>query len=77
MNFPISVVPPQFKVTVDIRLAIDVDHVEFENMLKKWCKEAGGNIEIEYEQKEPRIEPTKIDESNIYWTAFKSAIDDL
>ena len=70
-------VPPTFKVTVDIRLALDVDHQEFENMFKKWCEESGEGIVYEFEQKQPKVPPTKTDESNIYWIAFKKAIDKL
>lgn len=72
-----NVIPPQFTVVIDVRLAIDVDHVKFENMIKKWCEDAGGNIDIEYEQKEDYIEPTKLDSSNIYWLAFKEAVEEL
>ena len=62
---------------IDIRIAITVDHEIFENMFKKWCEDAGGDIVYDYEQKEPRIEPTKIDDSNIFWTTFKKSVDDL
>ena len=72
-----NVIPPQFTVVIDVRLAIDVDHVKFETMIKKWCEDAGGNIDIEYEQKEDYIEPTKLDSSNIYWMAFKEAVEEL
>ncbi len=36
-----NVVPPQFRIVTDIRIAVDVDHVELENTIKKWCEEAG------------------------------------
>lgn len=40
--------------------------------------EAGGDIELEFEQKEPKVVPTKIDDSNIFWLAFKkSIVEDL
>lgn len=46
--------------------------------LNRWCDEAGGNIEIEYEQKDPKIAPTAIDETNPFWVAFRSVVvDDL
>lgn len=72
-----NVIPPQFTVVFDIRLAIDVNHAQFEGMLNRWCEEAGGNIDIEYEQKEDFVEPTSLESSNIYWNAFKEAIDEL
>lgn len=45
--------------------------------MNRWCDEAGGNIEIFYEQKDPFIAPTPIDDSNPFWLAFKSAVDEL
>lgn len=72
-----NVIPPQFTVVFDVRLAIDENHDDFQAMINKWCEEAGGGIDIEYEMKDPYVEPTKTDDSNIYWTAFKAAIDEL
>lgn len=72
-----NVVPPQFSMMTDIRLAVHENHVEFENMFKMWCEEAGENIEFEYELKDPFIAPTKIDNTNIYWTAFQEATQQL
>lgn len=72
-----NVVPPEIVVTIDMRLAIDVDHVEFEAMFKKWCDESGKDITYESAQKQPKIPPTKVDKSNVYWVAFKNAVDQL
>ncbi|KAG5683326.1 hypothetical protein PVAND_012612 [Polypedilum vanderplanki] len=72
-----NVIPPEFKMVIDARLALDVNHAEFENMIKKWCEEAGEGIKFDYEQKQPKVEATKTDKSNPYFTAFKSAIDEL
>ncbi|KAH8318165.1 hypothetical protein KR074_011686 [Drosophila pseudoananassae] len=72
-----NVVPPLLVVCFDCRLALDVDHVEFEAKLQQWCEEAGGGIELTYEQKQPRVAPTAIDSSNPFWTAFKEATDEL
>ncbi|KAH8330623.1 hypothetical protein KR067_005856 [Drosophila pandora] len=72
-----NVVPPLMVVCFDCRLALDVDHEEFEAKLHKWCEEAGGDIELTYEQKQPRVPPTAIDSSNPFWMAFKEATDEL
>uniref|UniRef100_A0A1I8N6R7 N-acyl-aliphatic-L-amino acid amidohydrolase n=1 Tax=Musca domestica TaxID=7370 RepID=A0A1I8N6R7_MUSDO len=69
-----NVVPPFLSVGFDIRLAITVDHQEFEKQLQKWCEEAGGGIELHFEQKEPKVEATKVDASNIYWVAFEKCL---
>jgi aminoacylase len=71
-----NVVPPDFTIMTDFRLAVDVDHDEFEAMFKRWCAESGENIEYEWDLKDPYIPPTKLD-SNVYWDAFKSAVEEL
>lgn len=72
-----NVIPPEYKMMVDIRLALDVDHNQFENMFKTWCDESGKGITYSFEQKQPKVEATKTDETNHYFTAFKSAVDEL
>lgn len=72
-----NVVPPQLVVTFDMRLALDVDHREFENQLRKWCEEAGGDIDIFFEIKNPYVPPTKMDDTNAYWKTFKGTLDKL
>ncbi|XP_052842552.1 aminoacylase-1-like [Drosophila gunungcola] len=72
-----NVVPPLLMVAFDCRLALDVDHQEFEADLNKWCDDVGGGIEITYEQKQPKVPPTAIDDSNPFWLAFKEATEEL
>ncbi|XP_032514864.2 aminoacylase-1-like [Danaus plexippus] len=72
-----NVVPEKLTVVFDCRLAIHVDHEEFENRIKQWCKEAGEGVTFEFEQKNSPVECTKTDDSNIYWVAFKSVADEL
>ncbi|KAH8267271.1 hypothetical protein KR018_000669 [Drosophila ironensis] len=72
-----NVVPPLLTVCFDCRLALDVDHREFEAQLEEWCQEAGGDIELTYEQKQPRVQPTPIDCSNPFWMAFTEATNEL
>lgn len=72
-----NVVPPEIVVTIDMRLALDVDHLEFEGMFKRWCEESGEDIEYTFEQKQPKVPPTVIDKSNPYWVAFKDSLDQL
>ncbi|XP_013107891.1 aminoacylase-1 isoform X1 [Stomoxys calcitrans] len=69
-----NVVPPFMDVCFDIRLAITVDHGDFEKQVRQWCLEAGGDIELYFEQKEPKIQATKTDDSNIYWKAFENCL---
>ncbi|XP_065088295.1 aminoacylase-1-like [Ochlerotatus camptorhynchus] len=72
-----NVVPPELKLCFDIRVAHNIALDEFECLLEKWCEESGGGIRIEYGEKYPYIEPTKLDESNKYWTACKEAFLDM
>ncbi|XP_052835588.1 aminoacylase-1-like [Drosophila gunungcola] len=72
-----NVVPPLLEAVFDIRIAVTVDIAAFEKQVRDWCAEAGGGIELEFEMKNPFVEPTKIDASNPYWVAFKKALDDL
>ncbi|KAL5275999.1 ACY1 family protein [Megaselia abdita] len=72
-----NVVPPLIDVGFDIRIALDLDHAALEEKFVQWCNEAGGGIDIEFTQKDPLVEATKIDETNTYWVAFKSVIDEL
>lgn len=72
----LNTVPPNIRVMTDIRLAVDVVHDDFENMVKSWCEEAG-DVDYSFDLKDPFIPPTKLDESNVYWHAFKSAVSEL
>ncbi|XP_073828399.1 aminoacylase-1B [Musca autumnalis] len=72
-----NVVPPTMVLGFDVRLALDVDQKEFEEQLHKWCEEAGGDIDLTYDQKRPRVPPTAVDDTNPYWVAFKGATDEL
>ncbi|XP_055855611.1 aminoacylase-1B-like [Episyrphus balteatus] len=72
-----NVVPSLIVAVFDIRIPLNVDDEEFLTMIKTWCEEAGGGIEVYLDLREPKVESTKIDSSNIFWTAFKSAFDEL
>lgn len=73
----VNVVPSEFILSVDARLAPDMNNDGFEKMLREWCEKAGGDIELTFPEKDPYVEPTSIDESNIFWTAMKSALNDM
>ncbi|XP_054729612.1 aminoacylase-1-like [Anastrepha obliqua] len=72
-----NVVPPTLEAVFDMRLALNVDHDDFDRQLRTWCTEAGGEIEIKYEPREPKVEATKCDNSNPFWIAFGKATSDL
>lgn len=72
-----NVIPESLTAIFDVRLAPTEDHEEFEAMIKRWCEEAGKDVTFSFEQKNPKIEVTKLDNSNPYWLAFKQACDEL
>ncbi|EFA10313.1 Aminoacylase-1-like Protein [Tribolium castaneum] len=72
-----NVVPPEFILTFDCRITPEADFDQFEATLRQWCKEAGPGVTIEFELKQSKIPPTKLDDSNPYWIAFKKATDKL
>ncbi|XP_050305097.1 aminoacylase-1-like isoform X2 [Anthonomus grandis grandis] len=72
-----NVVPPEMVITIDCRIAVTVDNTQWEKQVKQWCSEAGSDVWIEWEQKEPPVAATKLDSSNPFWLAFKEATDKL
>lgn len=69
--------PAYIDLTVDIRMALTENLEEFERMLNEWASNCGKKIDIEFQTKEPFCPPTKIDDSNEYWTGFKEAIEEM
>ncbi|KAH8377050.1 hypothetical protein KR093_003091 [Drosophila rubida] len=73
-----NVVPPLLTAGFDTRIALDVDLVKHEKQLYKWCEEAGGGVEIDFDQKHPYVDPSSIDcNKNPYWRTFIRATCDL
>ncbi|KAF5298076.1 hypothetical protein FQA39_LY11844 [Lamprigera yunnana] len=66
-----NVVPDEFTMVLDCRIPFTVDIVKWEETINLWCKEAGEGVWIEYEQKQPQVPSTILNESNKYWMAFK------
>lgn len=69
-----NVVPPEITMSVDARMSVTIDHEQFERNIYDWCKQAGPDIEVTFINKLQRIEPTKLDEGNPYWVAFKRVL---
>lgn len=45
--------------------------------MRRWCEEAGGEIEMYFRHKEPKAPLTTIDQTNPFWVAFKQVTDEL
>lgn len=69
-----NVVPAEVTMTVDVRMSITMDHEQFERDVRDWCRQAGTDIHIEFIEKLHRVEPTRIDDSNPFWIAFKKTL---
>lgn len=54
-----------------------VDVKKWEETINKWCEEAGPGIWIEYEQKQPLVPVTKLDNSNPFWIEFERVTKEL
>ncbi|KAJ4450809.1 hypothetical protein ANN_02239 [Periplaneta americana] len=70
-------IPDHLAISFDIRVSVTQDHEEMESMLQGWCQEAGPGTFYEFRQKEPRTEPTLLNERNPWWTALKTECDAL
>ncbi|XP_017057398.1 aminoacylase-1B-like [Drosophila ficusphila] len=74
-----NVVPPLLTACFDVRLSHNINVIEFEAQLAKWCEEAGGDIELDFGliRRKDHTPPTVTNDSNPFWVAFKSATDEL
>ncbi|KAJ8716809.1 hypothetical protein PYW07_003436 [Mythimna separata] len=72
-----NVVPEKLTASFDIRIAQTVDQTLFESQIRRWCAEAGDGVTLEFDQKDPFVESTRLDDSNAYWVAFKAAAEQL
>jgi aminoacylase len=73
----VSGVPEELSVTFDIRVAVTEYHEQMGAKLQAWCEEAGPGTYYTFRQKEPRVEPTRLDDCNPWWLAFKAECDAL
>ncbi|CAG9784872.1 unnamed protein product [Diatraea saccharalis] len=73
----VNVLPEKLSVSFDVRIAPDVDHDEFDNMIQSWCNEAGEGVSFEYYIKNPQIKCTCIDENAVFFTALKDSLDKM
>ncbi|XP_065213068.1 aminoacylase-1A-like [Planococcus citri] len=72
-----NVVPPEITAGFDMRLALDVNHEKFLNMIDSWCSEAGNDVRYTFRRKSSPIAPTPMDESNPWWMVFKHEIEKM
>ncbi|XP_075970877.1 aminoacylase-1-like [Anticarsia gemmatalis] len=73
----INVLPERLSVSFDIRIAADADHEEFENMIIRWCKEAGDGVTFEYVVKNPQVKSTILNDKLAFWKVMDKAVKDM
>lgn len=69
-----NVIPAEMSAIFDMRISPNTDIDAFEQQLNRWCDEAGGNITIKTLERGEKEKATRVDDSNPFWVAFKSAI---
>lgn len=47
------------------------------DQLNDWCRDAGEDVTMEFLIKSPFVEPTKLDDSNVFWIEFEKATKEL
>lgn len=67
-----NVIPAEMDVSFDLRIPPTVNLQEFEEQIKKWCKEAGEGITYEFAQKHMNQNLTSTDESDPWWNTFST-----
>jgi len=68
-----NVVPAHLSATFDVRIPPTEDFDALLATMKKWCKEAGPNVELEFIQFGKNPETVDISPKNPWWAAFCDA----
>ncbi|KAK5645352.1 hypothetical protein RI129_006652 [Pyrocoelia pectoralis] len=68
-----NVIPDKFTLVFDARVPIE-NFEKFEQTVNQWCKDTGEGIWTEDLQKDDDLPITAADDSNIFWVAFKHAV---
>lgn len=72
-----NVVPPELSVVFDIRITPNWKLSEVQTLLENLAVEAGSDVTFDFIQKCEVTETTSLGDDNPWWTAFKSASDEL
>ncbi|XP_064633327.1 aminoacylase-1-like [Lineus longissimus] len=68
-----NVIPAEFKIGFDMRIAPTVNLVELEKQIHQWCKEAGDDVSFEFLQRNMNQKVTDTTDSNPWWKAFSDS----
>lgn len=73
----VNVLPPEFIVGVDCRVAVDRDLEAFLGMIRAWCAEAGEGTYVEFTSKDSYVPPTLLNDKNKWWLSLKQTLETL
>lgn len=73
----VNVIPTELSAVFDIRLATEVDTNKMKETILEWCHNAGPNVNVTFKDNAVRCKPTKLDNSNLWWVAFKEECDKM
>ena len=72
-----NVIPSVIEMELNLRVSFNEDIDALETMIRQWCVDARTDVQMEIVRKDPRGNPTILDDSNPYWTVLKSVYEDL
>uniref|UniRef100_A0A914DJJ2 N-acyl-aliphatic-L-amino acid amidohydrolase n=1 Tax=Acrobeloides nanus TaxID=290746 RepID=A0A914DJJ2_9BILA len=72
----VNVVPSEFYAWFDVRVTPNENFEEFENLISKWCKQAGPDVTYEFELKDGNRKTTPITKEDPFWNAFSSVLEE-
>ncbi|XP_031331415.1 aminoacylase-1-like [Photinus pyralis] len=72
-----NIIPQKLSATIDCRVTPKDNVGEFEDMINRWCREAGDGVTVEYLHKSESAPATALNDSNPYWVAFEETVTQL
>lgn len=64
-------------MTFDLRLTPKWSQKDAEEFIDKTCREAGDEVTYKFINKGPFVPETLLTDDNIWWTTFKSTMDNM
>ncbi|XP_048480398.1 uncharacterized protein LOC105392298 [Plutella xylostella] len=68
-----NIVPSEFRLVVDMRLAITAKASDMDEMISSWIMATGANTTVKFIRKVEESPATAVDDSNPYWLALQEA----
>ncbi|XP_046962240.1 aminoacylase-1-like [Vanessa cardui] len=72
-----NVIPTNMTVVMDMRLSVDAEVNEVQDMINSWMAELGDASSLEYIRRVENSPATAVDETNPYWMAMRDTMKEL